>query len=99
MRVVVGHHVTDDAGALEVPPVGAVSAVVHRVEHPTVHRLEAVLYSRQGATDDDRHRVVEVGPLHLHLDADELDTIVRGRRRQDVDHEGPFGQRLNGGFT
>ena len=97
VRVVVGHHLADDAGALEVAAVGAVAAVVHGVEHPAVDRLEAVLDPWQGAADDDRHRVLEVGALHLHLDADQLDPVVPRRRRDGaggaggvsrVDHEG-----------
>ncbi len=90
VRVVVAHDVADDAGALEVAAVRAVAAVVHGVEHAAVHRFEAVPHVRQRSTDDDRHRVVEVRPLHLDLDADRFDTIARRRRGEDVDHEGPF---------
>src|SRR5262249_61824673 len=42
VRVVVAHHVADHPGALDVPTVGAEAAVEHRVEHPAVHRLQAV---------------------------------------------------------
>ena len=65
VRVVLTHHVTDDARALREAAVGAVATVVHRVEHPAVHRLEAVAYVGQRTADDDRHRVVDVGLLHL----------------------------------
>ena len=61
VRVVLTHHVADDARALGEAAVGPVAAVVHRVEHPAVHRLEAVAYVGQRAADDDRHRVVDVG--------------------------------------
>ena len=40
--------------------VGAVAAVVHRVDHAAVHGLEAVAHVGQRAADDDAHRVVEV---------------------------------------
>ena len=73
VRVVLTHDVADDARALGEAAVGAVAAVVHRVEHPAVHRLEAVAYVGQRPADDDRHRVVEVGALHLGLQLDRLD--------------------------
>ena len=61
VRVVLTHDVADDARALGEPAVGTVATVVHRVEHPAVHRLEPVAYVGQRAADDDRHRVVDVG--------------------------------------
>ena len=73
VRVVLTHHVADDAGALREAAVGPVAAVVHRVEHPAVHGLEPVAYVGQRAADDDRHRVVDVGPLHRGLQLDRLD--------------------------
>ena len=42
VRVELRHHVADDAGALAERAVGPVSAVVHRIHDPTVHRLQAV---------------------------------------------------------
>ncbi len=73
VRVELAHHVADDPRALHVAPVGPVAAVVHRVEDLAVHRLEAVADVGQRPPDDDAHRVVEVGPLHLDFDADRLD--------------------------
>ena len=64
VRVVLTHHVTDDARALREAAVGAVAAVVHRVEDAAVHRLEPVAHVGQRAADDDGHRVVDVGLLH-----------------------------------
>jgi hypothetical protein len=75
VRVVVAHDVADHAGALDVAPVGAEAGVVHRVEDLAVHRLQAVAHVRQGAPDDDAHRVVEVRALHLDLEADRLDAL------------------------
>src|SRR5690606_15506448 len=76
VRVVLTHHVTDDAAALGEAAVGPVAPVVHRVEHPPVHRLEAVAYVGQRAPDDDRHRVVDVGALHGGLQLDRLDAAA-----------------------
>src|SRR5262249_57496855 len=67
--------VGEDGGAFEVAAVGAVPAVVHRVEDAHVHRLEAVPDIGQRTADDDRHRVVDVAPLHLDLDVDRLGPV------------------------
>ena len=53
MRVVLAHDVADDARALGEAAVRAVAAVVHRVEHAAVHRLEPVAHVGQRAADDD----------------------------------------------
>jgi hypothetical protein len=84
VRVVLPHHVTDDAGALREAAIRPVAAVVHRVEHPSMHRLETVAYVRESSLHDDRHRVVEVRPLHLDLQVDRLDaaTGTRVERRK-----------------
>ena len=76
VRVVLAHDVADDARALGELAVRAVAAVVHRVQHAAVHRLETVADVRQGAADDDGHGVVEVRPLHLQLQVDLVDAAV-----------------------
>ena len=73
MGVVLPHDLAHDARALGMRPVRAVAAVVHPVEDLAVHRLEPVPHIGQRATDDDRHRVVQIGPLHLGLQVDGLD--------------------------
>jgi hypothetical protein len=70
------HDLTDDTGALREALVWTVAAVVHRVDHPTVHGLETVAHVGQCAPDDDAHRVVEVRPLHLQLKVDLVDLVV-----------------------
>jgi hypothetical protein len=76
VRVVLAHHVADDARALRERLVGAVAAVVHRVDHATVHGLQAVAHIGEGATDDHAHRVVEVTTLHLLLEINLIDAAV-----------------------
>jgi hypothetical protein len=76
--VVLAHHVAGDACALHVRPVGPGPEVVHAVEDPAVHGLEAVAGIREGARRDDRHRVVQEGALHLLLDLDGLDRRADG---------------------
>ena len=61
------HDVADHAGALVEGAVRAVAAVVHRVDHAAVHGLEAVTHIRQGAANNNRHCVVQVGTLHFGL--------------------------------
>ena len=76
MGVVVTHGLGDRSGRLHVSAVGAISVVVHRVEHAAVHRLESVADIRQSATDDDAHGVVDVAVLHFLLDVDRFDPVV-----------------------
>ena len=61
------HHVADHAGALVEGAIRAVATVVHRVDHAAVHGLEAVTHIRQGAANNNRHCVVQVGTLHFGL--------------------------------
>src|SRR5690606_1690434 len=72
VRVVVTHDVADDAGALDVATVRSEPGVEHRIEDLAMHRFEAVPYVRQRSTDDDAHRIVEIGPLHLDIESDRL---------------------------
>ena len=39
--------------------------LVHRVEYPAVHGLEAVAHVGQGAADDNAHRVFYIACFHL----------------------------------
>ena len=70
------HGVAADLGALHVRAVGPVALDVHVVEDPAVDRLQPVAGVGQGPADDDRHGVVQEGPLHLVLDLDRLDRAV-----------------------
>ncbi len=92
VRVVVTHGVGDRARGLHVSTVRTVTVVVHRVQHAAVHRLEAVAHVGQRAAHDHAHRVIDVAGLHLLLDVDRFDPVVRrflgGQRR--VGHELTF---------
>ena len=85
VRVVLAHHLADDAGALGVAAVRLQAGLVHREQHAPVDRLEAVAHVGQRAPDDHRHRVVQVGGAHLLLEPARLDVAaadqVRGRHR------------------
>ena len=70
VRVVLADHVADDARRFLVRAVPVVVQLVHRVQHAPVHRLQAIAHVGQRAADDHAHRVVEVRPPHLLLEAD-----------------------------
>ena len=76
MGVELTHDVTDHAGALVESTVRAVTTVIHCVDDATVHGLKAVTDIRQGTTDDDGHRVVQVGALHFGLQVHLFDVTV-----------------------
>ena len=52
------------------------AGAVHGIQDAPVDRLQAVPDVGQGAPGDDAHRVIDVGLLHLVLDADVLDAIA-----------------------
>ena len=70
VRVILTHHVAHHAGRLEVGSVPDVVQLVHGVEHPAVHRLEAVAHIGQRAPHDHAHGVIEEGTLHFLLETD-----------------------------
>ena len=76
VRVVFAEHFTDDLGAFRVGAVVQQAEFAHRVEHAAVGRLQAVAGVGQRAPDDDRHRVVDVGLLHLLADVDQCHGIL-----------------------
>ena len=76
VRVIVAHHLTDDLGALGVGAGGAEAELVHRVQHAAMHGLQTVAHVGQGAADDHRHRVVEVGGAHLLLERARFDVAA-----------------------
>ena len=76
VRVVLAHHVADRGGRLLVRPVRLQAGLVHPVEDAPVHRLQPVAHVRQGARDDDRHRVVEEARAHLLIELARLDAAA-----------------------
>ena len=73
MGVVVLQHLADDRRALLVPRPRGHPLLEHRVEDATLHRLEPVADIRQGAADDDAHRIVHVARAHLVLELQRQD--------------------------
>ena len=56
-------------------PVRAEALVVHGPQDAAMHGLQAITGIGQRAADDDRHRIVEEGALHLLLDLDDGDVL------------------------
>ena len=79
MRMVFTDHVADGARRLAVRLVVFEPVLVHRVENPAMHRLQAVARIRQRPRHDHAHGVIEVGALHLVEDG--YGANIRGRRR------------------
>ena len=71
----------DHTGALHVLAVVQHAHVVHGVQNAAMHRLQAVANVGQRASDDDRHRVVEIRTPHLVFNVDGLHV---GRAGADV---------------
>ena len=78
MGVVLPEDVTNDGGALAVGGGGADAHLVEGVEDAALDGLEAIAHVREGALDDDGHRIVQVGGAHLLLDAPVADIAEAG---------------------
>ena len=68
VRVVVAHHLADDACAFDARAARLEPELGHRVQDPPVYRLQAVAHVGQRARDDRAHRVVEEARAHLRLE-------------------------------
>ena len=84
MRMVLAHHVADDAGRLAVRLVRRVACLVHAVQDAPVHRLQPVAGVRQRARHDHAHGVIEVRAAHFHFQRDRLHVAVRADRLRRV---------------
>ena len=65
VRVVELHDLADEGGALLVAGCRRRTLAEHRIKDSALDRLQAVAHVRESARDDDRHRVLHVGGLHL----------------------------------
>ena len=79
VRVVLAEHVAHHRRRLLVRPAGHEPQLVHRVQDPAVHRLEAVPDVGQRPRHDDAHRVVDERLLHLLFDEPGQNTFARIR--------------------
>ena len=64
VRMILTHGIADNTCGFPVSPVIVGAELHHVVQHPPLHRLQAVADIRQRSGDDDAHRVVDVGFLH-----------------------------------
>ena len=65
VRVVFTHHFADYARALHIRAIPDIAGLVHRIQHATVNRLQAIPHIGQRTTNNDAHRVIEVALAHL----------------------------------
>ena len=84
VRVIFTQNVADNARALAERLVGGDAQLMHGVENAAVHRLEAVAHVRQGARDDDRHRVGDEGLLHLLFQVNRANALQIGRIARQI---------------
>ncbi len=82
VRVILAHHVADDAGGFAEGPRRIVAAFLHGVEDAPLHRLQPVARIGQRTRHDHAHGVIEVGAPHLLFDGDRCDVVRRLRRRR-----------------
>ena len=68
--VVLADDVTHDTSRLFIRAIPVVAELMHRKQHTSVHRLEAIPRVRQGATHDNAHGVIEVAPAHFLFETD-----------------------------
>ena len=66
--VVLAEHFAHDTCTLLVRIAMEIAQFAHAIEDTAVNGLESVSYVRQGASHNDRHRVVDVALLHFLLD-------------------------------
>ena len=78
--VVLLDDLADRPRRLPVRTVGPQAALQHRPQDPAVNGLQPVTDVGQRTPDDDRHRVVEVGPLDLLLEPDGFDPAREQRQ-------------------
>src|SRR5579864_7009207 len=85
MRRVLAHHFADDTRALARSPIRLQPHLLHGEKYSAVDGFQAVADVGEGAADDHRHGVVEIGPLHFLFNVDGLNVqrtgaIATGRR-------------------
>ena len=73
VRMILAHHVADDARRLAIALVPVEAVLVHRIQDAAMHRLQSVARVGESATDDHAHGVIEVRALQLGFDGDGRD--------------------------
>ena len=65
MGVIFADHIADDAGRFLIRFVVVVAQFLHRKKDPAMHRFQPIAHVGQGPSNDDAHRVVQVGLTHF----------------------------------
>ena len=72
MRMIPAQYATDGRRTLTKRLVGSQAIFMHRIDNPSVNRLEAVPNIRKGTRNDNRHRIVDKRLAHLPVDIGNL---------------------------
>ena len=75
VRMVLTEHLPHDTGGFLVSPVGQDAQFEHAEQHTPVNRLQSIPHIGEGTRYDDRHRVIDVGRLHLILNRNRNDLL------------------------
>ena len=84
VRVILTHHIAHGTGGLAVGFVVRVAGFVHRKQDAPVHRFQPVTQIGDGAADDDRHGVIQIGCAHLVFDGDRRPRVNGTLRRHFI---------------
>jgi hypothetical protein len=79
MRMVFAENVAYHSGRLLVRAAGHQAQLVHRIQDPPMDRLQTITHVRQGAGNDDAHRVVDERLLHFLFDEPGQNPFARVR--------------------
>jgi hypothetical protein len=89
VRVVFADYIADDPRGFLVRLVVVVTELPHGVQDASVNRLQAIADIGQGTADDDAHRIVQVGLLHLLFEAYRQDLLSNVRHTISHCQSGP----------
>jgi len=76
VRMEFPHYFPDDTGGFLMRLIAVIAQFVHAEEDTAVHGFQAIPYVRERPADDHRHRIIDVGGLHLLFNVYRDNTII-----------------------
>ena len=76
--MILAQHISDHGGRFLVWAVREQTSFGHGIENTSLYRFEAIARIRQGAADNDTHRVVEITSLYFVFDIDVRYSLLHG---------------------
>ncbi len=77
MRVILTHHIAHRPRRFAIGLVVGIASLVHRKQDAPVDRFQPITQIWNGARDDNRHGIIQIGRAHLMFDGDRR-AIVHG---------------------